>query len=96
MLSVKPVFSLFFKPFKVLATETLSQKALDADIHSAVPTEKVDGTCCYVTAYKGKMGLLQMFVILITLQTPYVYVSEVGHLLVINPGKPECNSKLKS
>lgn len=42
------------QPFKVLATETLSQKALDADIHSAVPTEKVDGTCCYVTAYKGR------------------------------------------
>ncbi|XP_067998956.1 RNA ligase 1 isoform X2 [Melanerpes formicivorus] len=42
------------QPFKVLATETLSGKALEADLGSATPTEKVDGTCCYVTAYKGR------------------------------------------
>ncbi|KAF6117643.1 hypothetical protein HJG60_001653 [Phyllostomus discolor] len=42
------------QPFKVLATETVSHKALDADIYSAIPTEKVDGTCCYVTTYKGQ------------------------------------------
>ncbi|CAK7305477.1 Uncharacterized protein C12orf29 homolog [Vulpes lagopus] len=42
------------QPFKVLATETLSHKALDADIYSAIPTEKVDGTCCYITTYKGQ------------------------------------------
>ncbi|XP_073069629.1 RNA ligase 1-like isoform X3 [Manis javanica] len=42
------------QPFKVLATETVSQKALDADIHSAIPTEKVDGTCCYVITYRGQ------------------------------------------
>ncbi|KAH0616728.1 hypothetical protein JD844_028085, partial [Phrynosoma platyrhinos] len=41
-------------PFKVLATETINQKALDADIYNAVPTEKVDGTCCYITTYKGQ------------------------------------------
>uniref|UniRef100_A0ABI7XAS2 RNA ligase 1 n=1 Tax=Felis catus TaxID=9685 RepID=A0ABI7XAS2_FELCA len=40
------------QPFKVLATETISHKALDADIYSAIPTEKVDGTCCYITNYK--------------------------------------------
>ncbi|XP_042119244.1 RNA ligase 1 isoform X2 [Peromyscus maniculatus bairdii] len=42
------------QPFKVLATETLSEKALDADVYSAIATEKVDGTCCYVTNYKGQ------------------------------------------
>ncbi|KAM6291441.1 RNA ligase 1 [Porphyrio hochstetteri] len=42
------------QPFKVLATATLSGKASEADIRSAVPTEKVDGTCCYVTTYKGQ------------------------------------------
>ncbi|XP_073071662.1 RNA ligase 1 isoform X2 [Manis javanica] len=42
------------QPFKVLATETVSHRALDADIHSAIPTEKVDGTCCYVTTYRGQ------------------------------------------
>uniref|UniRef100_A0A8D0GU61 RNA ligase 1 n=1 Tax=Sphenodon punctatus TaxID=8508 RepID=A0A8D0GU61_SPHPU len=40
------------QPFKVLATETLNRKALDVDIYNAIPTEKVDGTCCYVTTYK--------------------------------------------
>lgn len=43
-----------------MATETISHKALDADIYSAIPTEKVDGTCCYVTTYKGKVKLLQI------------------------------------
>lgn len=45
-----------FQPFKVLATETLNEKALEADIYNAIPTEKVDGTCCYVTTYKGNKG----------------------------------------
>ncbi|XP_051499278.1 uncharacterized protein C12orf29 homolog isoform X2 [Apus apus] len=42
------------EPFKVLATETINGKALEADIYNAIPTEKVDGTCCYVTTYKGQ------------------------------------------
>ncbi|KAM6092123.1 RNA ligase 1 isoform 2-T2 [Theristicus caerulescens] len=42
------------EPFKVLATETITGKALEADIYNAIPTEKVDGTCCYVTTYKGQ------------------------------------------
>ncbi|KAM6424926.1 RNA ligase 1 isoform 4-T4 [Rhynochetos jubatus] len=42
------------QPFKVLATETIAGKALEADVYNAAPTEKVDGTCCYVTAYKGQ------------------------------------------
>lgn len=42
-----------FQPFKVLATEAITGKALEADIYNAIPTEKVDGTCCYVTTYKG-------------------------------------------
>lgn len=40
-----------------MATETLSEKALDADVYNAIATEKVDGTCCYVTNYKGKIQL---------------------------------------
>ncbi|KAM3926997.1 RNA ligase 1 [Leptodactylus fuscus] len=39
--------------FKVLATETLNPLALSAAIDSALATEKVDGTCCYVTTHKG-------------------------------------------
>ncbi|KAM4676770.1 RNA ligase 1 [Discoglossus pictus] len=39
--------------FKVVATETLNPVAIDADVTSALPTEKVDGTCCYVTFHKG-------------------------------------------
>ncbi|XP_041072167.1 uncharacterized protein C12orf29 homolog isoform X1 [Carcharodon carcharias] len=40
------------QPFRVLATGELSLKALEADIHHAIATEKVDGSCCYVTKYK--------------------------------------------
>ncbi|XP_053572902.1 uncharacterized protein C12orf29 homolog isoform X2 [Bombina bombina] len=39
--------------FKVVATETLNPIALNASIQSALATEKVDGTCCYVTTHKG-------------------------------------------
>ncbi|XP_072257325.1 RNA ligase 1 isoform X2 [Pyxicephalus adspersus] len=39
--------------FKVVATETINPLALNADIHNALPTEKVDGTCCYVANHKG-------------------------------------------
>ncbi|XP_075065475.1 RNA ligase 1 [Mixophyes fleayi] len=39
--------------FKVIASETLNPIALNADIHNATPTEKVDGTCCYVAKHKG-------------------------------------------
>ncbi|XP_078075750.1 RNA ligase 1 isoform X2 [Mustelus asterias] len=38
--------------FRVLASGDLSLKALEADIHHALATEKVDGSCCYVTKYK--------------------------------------------
>ncbi|XP_073413107.1 RNA ligase 1 isoform X4 [Dendrobates tinctorius] len=38
--------------YKVLATETLSPLAVSAAIDNALATEKVDGTCCYVTAHK--------------------------------------------
>ncbi|XP_038612779.1 uncharacterized protein C12orf29 homolog [Tachyglossus aculeatus] len=50
----EPALKRDHQPFKVLATETINHKALDADIYSAIPTEKVDGTCCYVTTYKGQ------------------------------------------
>lgn len=47
------IYYLFIQKFRVLATETLNPKVLESDIQSAVPTEKLDGTCCYVSAYKG-------------------------------------------
>ncbi|XP_028285707.1 RNA ligase 1 [Parambassis ranga] len=40
--------------FQVVATETLNPLALEADIDCALATEKLDGTCCYVTDYKGQ------------------------------------------
>ncbi|KAI4785737.1 hypothetical protein KUCAC02_037585, partial [Chaenocephalus aceratus] len=43
--------------FQVIATETLNPVALEADIHGAVATEKIDGTCCYVTLYNGRPHL---------------------------------------
>ncbi|KAK2842692.1 hypothetical protein Q5P01_012892 [Channa striata] len=40
--------------FQVVATENVNPVALEADIDCALPTEKLDGTCCYVTVYKGQ------------------------------------------
>ncbi|XP_051975915.1 uncharacterized protein C12orf29 homolog [Xyrauchen texanus] len=40
--------------FQVVATENVNPLALASDIHSAVATEKIDGTCCYVTTYRGE------------------------------------------
>lgn len=39
--------------FQVVATETLNPAALESDVHCAAATEKIDGTCCYVTTYRG-------------------------------------------
>ncbi|KAM9807525.1 RNA ligase 1 [Neosynchiropus ocellatus] len=43
--------------FQVVAAEQLNPVALEANIHCAVATEKLDGTCCYVTVYKGQPWL---------------------------------------
>ncbi|CAL1594755.1 unnamed protein product [Knipowitschia caucasica] len=40
--------------YQVVATETLNSIAVDADVESALATEKVDGTCCYVSLLRGE------------------------------------------
>ncbi|XP_068168666.1 RNA ligase 1 [Antennarius striatus] len=40
--------------FQVAATETVHPIALEANVGCALATEKLDGTCCYVTEYKGR------------------------------------------
>ncbi|KAG9335878.1 hypothetical protein JZ751_003535 [Albula glossodonta] len=40
--------------FQVVATENINPKALESNIGCALPTEKLDGTCCYVSPYKGE------------------------------------------
>ncbi|KAM9351661.1 RNA ligase 1 isoform 2-T2 [Symphorus nematophorus] len=40
--------------FQVVATENVNPVALEANIDCALATEKIDGTCCYVTVYKGQ------------------------------------------
>lgn len=45
------------QPFQVVATESLNPVALEADVDGALATEKLDGTCCYVTVYKGQPHL---------------------------------------
>ncbi|XP_068132944.1 RNA ligase 1 [Hyperolius riggenbachi] len=47
--------------FKVVASETLNPLALNADIHNALPTEKIDGTCCYVASHKDTPYLWARF-----------------------------------
>uniref|UniRef100_A0A3Q3JU30 RNA ligase 1 n=1 Tax=Monopterus albus TaxID=43700 RepID=A0A3Q3JU30_MONAL len=40
--------------FQVVATGSVNPAALEADVDRALATEKLDGTCCYVTVYKGQ------------------------------------------
>lgn len=40
--------------FQVVATEIVNPVAVEANIDCALATEKLDGTCCYVTLYKGE------------------------------------------
>ena len=42
------------QPYKVVASEKIRPEALDADVMTAVPTEKLDGTCCMVSEYLGE------------------------------------------
>lgn len=49
--------SLCLQPFQVVATESLNPVAVEADVDGALATEKLDGTCCYVTVYKGQPHL---------------------------------------
>lgn len=42
--------------YQVVATETVNPAALEANIDCAVATEKLDGTCCYVTMFEGIFG----------------------------------------
>ncbi|XP_036374127.1 uncharacterized protein C12orf29 homolog isoform X2 [Megalops cyprinoides] len=40
--------------FQVVATERVNPRALQSNIPCALATEKLDGTCCYVSLYKGE------------------------------------------
>ncbi|XP_060576456.1 RNA ligase 1-like [Ruditapes philippinarum] len=42
---------------QVVASERMKQKAIDNDIHTAIVTEKLDGTCVYIAQFEGKPWL---------------------------------------
>nr|XP_023650973.1 uncharacterized protein C12orf29 homolog [Paramormyrops kingsleyae] len=43
--------------FQVVATEKLNPRAEASHVHSSIATEKLDGTCCYVSSYQGRPWL---------------------------------------
>ncbi|XP_068458718.1 RNA ligase 1 isoform X2 [Clinocottus analis] len=45
------------RQYQVIATEAVNPVALEANVHCALATEKLDGTCCYVTLYKERPHL---------------------------------------
>lgn len=53
------MLSAFFcvQQFQVVATDTVNPVAVESDVYHALATEKVDGTCCYVTLYRGASHL---------------------------------------
>ncbi|KAM3869897.1 RNA ligase 1 [Diretmus argenteus] len=40
--------------FQVVATDNVNPVALESNVDCALATEKLDGTCCYVTIYEGQ------------------------------------------
>ncbi|XP_035280753.1 uncharacterized protein C12orf29 homolog [Anguilla anguilla] len=40
--------------FQVVATENVNPRALESNIDCALATEKLDGTCCYVSLFNGE------------------------------------------
>ncbi|XP_069019235.1 RNA ligase 1 isoform X2 [Embiotoca jacksoni] len=40
--------------FQVVATDNVNPVAREADVDGALATEKLDGTCCYVTVHQGQ------------------------------------------
>ncbi|KAL4225756.1 hypothetical protein ACF0H5_016445 [Mactra antiquata] len=47
--------------YKVVAKETIKQRALDNDVMNAIATEKLDGTCVYIAQFEGKPWLWARF-----------------------------------
>lgn len=45
------------QPFKVVASDRLKEAALASDVHGALASEKIDGTCVYVGPYHGRPWL---------------------------------------
>ncbi|XP_003967816.1 RNA ligase 1 [Takifugu rubripes] len=43
--------------YQVVATETVNPVALEANIDCSIATEKLDGTCCYITVFEGRPHL---------------------------------------
>lgn len=46
-----------YQQFNVVATSTIRQTAREDGIATAIPTEKLDGTCVFVSEFKGKPWL---------------------------------------
>lgn len=45
------------QPYRVVASDVLRETAVNSEISTAHPSEKIDGTCCYVTHYRDKPWL---------------------------------------
>ena len=54
--------------FKVSATRDITAKALEDDVITARPTEKLDGTCCLVDIFNGRLYILYNLVGLCNVQ----------------------------
>ncbi|XP_052798721.1 uncharacterized protein C12orf29 homolog isoform X2 [Mya arenaria] len=49
------------RQLNVAATNTIKVRALENDIQTAVATEKLDGTCCYISEFEGNPWLWARF-----------------------------------
>ena len=64
--------SVSLQQFQVVATENLNPLAVEAHVDRALATEKLDGTCCYVTLNGGESDFYHT-----TLQRANCFLSEL-------------------
>jgi len=47
--------------FQVYAAEKFNDDAVSSSYQTALISEKIDGTCCYITPYQGKLAYMYWF-----------------------------------
>ena len=63
--------------FQVVASERIKQKALDNDIHTALVTEKLDGTCVYIAQFEGNIIIIVIRILMLAFRQICICTSEM-------------------
>lgn len=79
---IEMITYVFCQQFQVVATETVNPVAREANVDCAIVTEKLDGTCCYVSVFEGNLLIFPktLFLYLVILLPPLcLFVIIISH-----------------